>query len=85
MPIRQDNRASVLAFALLAALVLLCGCGESRERAVANSAATIWEAAQAIRMGAPVEAPARAIQRNAAAIIKANGATYAPAEQAVAP
>jgi hypothetical protein len=78
----RDNRLTVCILALLVLLlVLLSGCGtDKRDAAIANSAATIWEAAQAIRIGAPPEAPARAIQENAAAIIKASGATYQPAE-----
>jgi len=76
---RRQNLRTVLAFALLAlVVVLLCGCG-TRNRAVANSAATIWEAADALERGASPAGVTPAIKANAAAIIKSTGNTYAPA------
>jgi uncharacterized protein YcfL len=70
----------VAVLALCWLILFLCaGCTSPREQAQADSAATIWEAAEAIKRGAPTGAPVEAIQKNAAAIIKSTGATYAPA------
>lgn len=57
------------------ALLALSGCGELRQ-AQADSAATIWEAADAIEKGLPAELATPAIKANAAAIIKSTGHTY---------
>ena len=75
------KKALVLLIGFLVAsifLLLLTGCGE-RDRAQANSAATIWEAADATEKGANPAQTMPAIKANAAAIIKSTGGTYAPA------
>lgn len=62
---------------ILVAILALCGC--ARDRAVANSAATIWEAADATERGADPAQTMPAIKANAAAIIRSTGSTYSPA------
>lgn len=59
------------------AFLILTGC--AKDRAVANSAATIWEAADATEKGANPAQTMPAIKANAAAIIRSTGSTYAPA------
>ena len=56
----------------------LMSCG-GRDQAAADSAATIWEAADATEKGASPAQTMPAIKKNAAAIIKSAGSTYAPA------
>lgn len=56
-------------------LALLSGCYRHRQQ-VANNAATIYEAAEALQRGAPVSQLAPMIQRKASAIALAQGATY---------
>jgi hypothetical protein len=58
-------------------LLSLAGCGNSRQQAA--SAATIWEAADALEKGAAVQSVVPAIKANAAALIKSTGHTYEPA------
>ena len=60
------------------AVLLLAGCGE-RDAAMANLAATQWEAAAAIRAGVAPEAPAAAIQAASAAQLRLLKFTYTPA------
>lgn len=66
---------------LTAALVAMAfmGCASERQQAEINSAATIWEGADAIERGASPAKVTPTIKANAAAIIKSNGGTYAPA------
>lgn len=66
-------------WAALLACLLLAGCASERDRALANLAATQWEAAAAIANGVPPAAPAAAIQAAAAAQLRVLGATYQPA------
>ncbi len=64
-------------------VLVLTGCADdqTRAQAIADSAATSWEAAEAIDRGVPPQTgPTKAIKDNAAAIIKATGRTYAPAD-----
>lgn len=67
----------MIRLALVLCALSLCGC--ARDRAVANSAATIWEAADATEKGADPAQTMPAIKANAAAIIRSTGSTYAPA------
>ncbi len=62
------------------ALLMLTGCfgNNARKQAIANCAATIWEAAEAQRQGASIDATTHAIQSNASAIAAVVGATYPP-------
>ena len=62
----------------IVAVLVLAGCG-TRDDALANLAATQWEAAAAIRAGVPPAAPAAAIQAASAAQIRLLKHTYAPA------
>lgn len=66
--------------ALLALLALSFGGCLGRKQALANSAASIYEAARAIETGrANQPAALQAIKTQAAAIIRTTGYTYAPA------
>jgi hypothetical protein len=56
-----------------------CACSSGRNEATANSAATVWEAADAIDKGVDPARVTPAIKANAAAIIHASGSTYQPA------
>lgn len=60
-------------------LLLCCCVGCAARVEIANGAASIWEAADAIERGAAPAAPAAAIKLQSAAIIQAAGSTYAPA------
>lgn len=64
---------------LVLAVCLLGGCYAHRQ-GVADSAASIWEAAEAVRRGVAPEGPLRAIQAHSVAIIRAQGRTYPPSE-----
>jgi hypothetical protein len=64
--------------AALLSMLMLAGCG-TRDSALADLAATQWEAAAAIRAGVPHQAPAAAIQAASAAQLRLLGASYAPA------
>jgi len=67
--------------ALLSLLLLaLIGCVDTtaRDQAVANSAATIYEAAVAIERGVPAATTLPAIKANALAIVIAEGYTWPP-------
>jgi len=70
-----------LALALLGLQATCSGCYRHRQ-AVADSAASIWEAAAAIERGVSPAAPAAAIKAQARAIIRAQGRSYPPAETA---
>ncbi len=63
---------------LVALAFAFAGCS-GRDQAVSDSAATIWEAADATEKGASASDTMPAIKANAAAIIKASGNTYEPA------
>lgn len=63
-------------YILIFLALMLSGCVSEREQAQANSAATIWEAADAIERGLPAKLATPAIKANAAAIIKSTGVTY---------
>lgn len=65
--------------AVLCLAVLMSGCVSERDQAQANSAATIWEAADATERGADPALTMPAIKANAAAIIRSTGSTYLPA------
>jgi hypothetical protein len=71
---------------VLLAAMLLAGCGEHRQ-AVADSAASIYEAAQAIENGVPPAKPVAAIKAQASAIAAAEGFVYPapPASKEIAP
>ncbi len=62
----------------LLALLALTGCGKARDQAIADSAATMWEAAEAQLRGADLKMTAHAIQCQASAICAAVGCTYPP-------
>lgn len=68
---------------LFAILLFLTGC--VNRQAVADSSASIWEAAAAIEQGADPEEPLKAIQAQSRAIIRAVGYTYSPADHKEAP
>lgn len=62
---------------IILAVVLLGACS-NRKQISADSAATIWEAAQAIRQQPQAaDKAAEVIQKQALLIIEINGATYA--------
>lgn len=63
-------------------VLALVGCVTDRERATADAAASIWEAADAVQKGVPGPLVVPAIKVNAAAIIKAQGLAYPPAQVA---
>lgn len=69
---------AILLCIVIAIAFLLSGCTSKRDQAIADSQATIWEAAEAIRLGAPIDGPTHAIQANASATAAAVGATYPP-------
>jgi hypothetical protein len=73
-------RALLIVGLAAAALLSLFGCTSDRERATADAAATIWEGADAIQKGVPAAMVAPAIKANAAAIIRAQGVEYPPAQ-----
>lgn len=73
------NPRSVLLASLVVALLFFTGCDSRRDQAVADSAASIYEAAAAIDLGVDPAMPAQAIRLQAWAIIQATGHTYAPA------
>jgi len=62
----------------LAVVAVVGGCAadDARRQSVANSAATIYEAALAIEAGVPSAAPAAVIRANASAIAAAQGMPY---------
>jgi hypothetical protein len=66
--------------ALLLVALALAGCGhyrtEDEERAAAASAMTIWEAAEAIRIGRDPTGPLRVIQYNASTLAGWAGFPY---------
>ncbi len=64
--------------------VVMCGCEPTkRDKEVANSAATIHEAVQAVKEGVAPAQPLEAIDANAKAIEKSTGAVGVPAATAV--
>ncbi len=65
---------------LAAALLALAGCNETRDKAVVDSAASAWEAANAAEQGADARLALEAIKAQAYAIIRAMGYDYAPAK-----
>lgn len=71
------------------ALAFICGCADRKEAArrqeTADSAATIWEAADAIEQGVPGVGPLKAIKDNASAIAAAQGIPYPPITPKAAP
>jgi hypothetical protein len=69
--------------AVLLALGALTGCtyrSDAEERRLADSQATMWEAAQAIRIGRDPSGPVQVIQANASACAGALGHPYPPKE-----
>ncbi len=66
---------------LFASLTLLCSCGEERDKAVADSSATIYEAWQAHKAGVPDEFIDPVITNNSMAIIHAVGYGYTPGKK----
>lgn len=72
--------------ALAGGLFSIGGCGNAaRDQGIADSAASIYEAAEAIKSGVPPELVVPAIQAQAFAITEAVGLPYKPAEQAMRP
>lgn len=67
--------------AVLVAMLLFSGCSAERDAAVANSAASIYEAAKAIEDGVDPRLVTPSIKAQATAIVLAVGHTYAPAER----
>ena len=89
--IRQLALRLVLALAILLIIGGLCaltGCADplegARRQQVADSAATIYEAASAIEQGVAPGAPLTAIKHNASAIAAAEGMPYPPASASAA-
>jgi hypothetical protein len=68
-----------LLMGLIVVIFLLCGCNDERDQSIANSAATIHEAAAAQEQGVSVANTVPAIKANADAIVKATGKTAVPA------
>ena len=66
--------------AILVVLLALAGCATERDKAVADSAASAWEAADAIEKGVDPALAAEAIKKQVYAIIRAMGFDYAPAK-----
>jgi hypothetical protein len=75
------KRGSVLLSVPVMALLFITGCSERRDAAVANSAASIYEAAKAIDEGVDARLVTPSIRAQAFAIILAMEHTYAPAER----
>jgi len=71
----------VLLVSGLAGLLFISGCSERRDAAVANSAASIYEAAKAIDEGVDPRLVTPSIRAQAFAIILAMEHAYAPAER----
>lgn len=66
-------------------ILFLSGCASDRHAdAVANAAATCYEAAAAIEQGVPPALPCAAIKANAAAICAAEGRRWPPSATAAA-
>lgn len=79
MPTTRMARTMRHSLCILLIAVLLSSCQE-RKQHVANSAASIWEAAAAIRKGGSQPHCLAIIQMQSHAIIQAMGHTYKPAE-----
>jgi hypothetical protein len=80
VPSSRPARLALIALGLVVGLAVTgCQDDQVRAQAIADSAATSWEAADAIRRGAPPQQPVEAIQQNQAAIIRATGRIYPPA------
>jgi len=52
-------------------ILFLTGCNNARDQNIANAAATIYEAADAIEKGVPSENPVQAIKASANYIVEA--------------
>jgi hypothetical protein len=64
---------------ILASLLALTGCNETRDQAVADQAASVYEIGVALERGADPLKAAAGLKASGAAIIHALGFTYAPA------
>ncbi len=72
----------LLILLLIAALLPLVGCGNGqRDKLTADLAASGFEAAKAIELGADPAKPLHAIKAAFAAIVYAHGYDYAPASE----
>lgn len=69
-------------FAILLCCLALSACAPSaRDREIANSAATIYEAQTAQEQGTPTDKAGPVIKANAMSIIHATGHLYNPGEK----
>ena len=64
--------------ALIMLAILLSGCS-GRRQALANAGASIWEAAECLQQGGPIDPCVKILKIQSKAIIISQGATYRPA------